>query len=411
MFEQRLPYGIWDADNHFPEPQDAIPRYIDPKFRDKVAVDVIRRERDRLKAESEANPDDARLANMARMLEDKSIAPGMTLNRLNPYKTLSPEEREELLHEFRAVGDAISTPESRLAVMDAQGLEGVLMFPQREGLIVHDCFPDDVEATFANVRAFNRYVETEWGYAYADRIFIPAAMSFADVDLAIQELEHVIEHGAKTVLLPPGPINHHSPADPKFDPFWARAEEAGVNISVHLNYTEYQHQSVDWGEDPNAHYTKQPGFTAFQWFAYWGDRPVMELTAALIFHNLFTRFPGLKVCLAEQGSVWLPYALRKMDHGFMLGRPATFGPQLDARPSEIFRNHFLVAPFPEEIIKRPLEVLTIDQLVFGSDFPHGEGLDDPSKYVTQAQFDDLTEEDQRKLMRDNLRDFLVGSSA
>ena len=45
--------------------------------------------------------------------------------------------------------------------MDAQGVEGALMFPQREGLIVHDCFPDDVPATFANVRAFNRFVAGE----------------------------------------------------------------------------------------------------------------------------------------------------------------------------------------------------------------------------------------------------------
>ena len=46
MFEQRLPYGLWDADQHFPEPERCIPDYIDPKFREsgQVAVDVIRRE-------------------------------------------------------------------------------------------------------------------------------------------------------------------------------------------------------------------------------------------------------------------------------------------------------------------------------------------------------------------------------
>jgi predicted TIM-barrel fold metal-dependent hydrolase len=283
------------------------------------------------------------------------------------------------------------------------------MYPQREGLIVHDAFPENVEATFANVRAFNRYVENEWGFSYENRIFIPAVISFLDVELAVAELERVIAAGARTVLLPPGPINQHSPADPKFDPFWVRASEAGLGIAVHLNFTDYQRQSAVWSEDPDRHYNLQPGFTAFQWFAYWGDRPIMELCAALIFHNFFTRYPNMRVCISEQGSVWVPYAIRKMDHAFMLGRPATFGDRLPARPSEIFRNHFLVAPFPEESLKRPLEVVSTDQLVFGSDFPHGEGLDDPSKYITQIG--DLTEEDQRKIMRDNLASFLVGSGA
>lgn len=70
-------------------------------------------------------------------------------------------------------------------------------------------------------------------------------------------------------------MNRHSPADPRFDPFWARAEEAGLNIAVHLNYTEYQQQSAMWGEDPSAHYTAAPGFTAFQWTNYWGDQRKM----------------------------------------------------------------------------------------------------------------------------------------
>ena len=156
-------------------------------------------------------------------MDDNAIRPGATLNKLNPWTDLTAEERAARIAEFRALGDQVATPEGRLAVMDAQGVEGTLMFPQREGLIVHDCFPDDAAATFANVRAFNRYVAEEWGFARDNRIFIPAAMSFLDVDLAIAELERLIDDGVRTILLPPGPINRRSPADPEFDPFWRRA--------------------------------------------------------------------------------------------------------------------------------------------------------------------------------------------
>ena len=84
----------------------------------------------------------------------------------------------------------------------------------------------------------------------------------------------------------------------------------------------------------------------------------------------------MKVCLSEQGTVWVPYTIRKMDHAFLLGRKAKWSEtgRLDRRPSEIFREHFVVAPFPEENVERVVAEVGIEPIVFGSDFPHGEGL-------------------------------------
>jgi predicted TIM-barrel fold metal-dependent hydrolase len=211
----------------------------------------------------------------------------------------------------------------------------------------------------------------------------------------------VLDEDARVVLLPPGPLNGRSPADPYYDPFWARIQEAGARVVVHLGYTRYQRAGVDFGYDPDTHYFD--GFDAFQWFAYWGDRPIMETVAAMIFHNLFTRFPDLRVGIIEHGAVWVPYTVRKMDHGHMMGREARHG-TLPERPSDVFRRHFLVAPYPEENVRRILDVLTPDSLVFGSDFPHPEGLPDPVTYVHELR--DLTEADQRKIMSDNLAGFL-----
>ena len=142
---------------------------------------------------------------------------------------------------------------------------------------------------------------------------------------------------------------------------------------MHLGGTDYQKYGADWSEDPE---TVFGDFDAFQWMMYWGDRPAMELTAALVLQNFFGRFPNIRVCLSEQGTVWLPYTLRKMDHAFLMGRKAKWAEngRLDARPSEIFRQHFIVAPFPEENVQRVVSDVGIEPIVFGSDFPHGEGL-------------------------------------
>jgi predicted TIM-barrel fold metal-dependent hydrolase len=124
----------------------------------------------------------------------------------------------------------------------------------------------------------------------------------------------------------------------------------------------------------------------------------------MVLHNLFGRFPNIRVCLSEQGTVWLPYAVRKMDHAFFMGRKAKWG-ELQDRPSRIFAEHFVVAPFPEENVQRVIEAVGTKPIVFGSDFPHGEGLAYPRQYA-KAQLAGLPDDQVRAIMRDNLANFL-----
>ena len=161
-------------------------------------------------------------------------------------------------------------------------------------------------------------------------MFLPPYLALADVDLALAELEVLLDTGAPMVQFKSGhahggrdnPFGGRSIADPVFDPIWARIDEAGLRVAVHLGATDYQKYGADWSEDPDVTFG---GFDAFQWVMYWGDRPAMELTAGMILHNLFGRFPNVQVCLSEQGTVWLPYTLRKMDHAFLMGRKAKWG--------------------------------------------------------------------------------------
>jgi len=87
-----------------------------------------------------------------------------------------------------------------------------------------------------------------------------------------------------------------------------------------------------------------------------------------------------------------------------MGRKARWG-RLERRPSQIFREHFIVAPFPEENVKRVVAEVGIEPIVFGSDFPHGEGLAYPSQYVA-AQLQGMSDADVKSIMRDNLARFL-----
>jgi predicted TIM-barrel fold metal-dependent hydrolase len=130
----------------------------------------------------------------------------------------------------------------------------------------------------------------------------------------------------------------------------------------------------------------------------------METVTSMIMHGLFQRFPDIHVCLAEQGTTWTPYLLRKLDHAYLMGRKARWA-ELDRRPSEIFRDHFVVAPFPEENVRRVIDEIGIEPVVFGSDFPHGEGLAFPKQYIS-AQLDGFPQDEVDAIMRDNLARFL-----
>ena len=101
-----------------------------------------------------------------------------------------------------------------------------------------------------------------------------------------------------------------------------------MRVVTHVGPTDYAKYGADFSEDPDA---VLRDFDAFQWALYWGDRPAMDTVASLILHGLFGRFPNVRVCLSEQGTVWLPYLLRKLDATYHLGRPRASASSTGAR--------------------------------------------------------------------------------
>jgi predicted TIM-barrel fold metal-dependent hydrolase len=74
------------------------------------------------------------------------------------------------------------------------------------------------------------------------------------------------------------------------------------------------------------------------------------------------------------------------------------------RPSEIFKQHCWVAPYPEDDIDAVIDVLGADRVLFGSDFPHPEGMVQPAKFadlMTRHSPDEV-----RLVMRDNAAELL-----
>jgi predicted TIM-barrel fold metal-dependent hydrolase len=127
--------------------------------------------------------------------------------------------------------------------------------------------------------------------------------------------------------------------------------------------------------------------------------------ASLIFGNLFGRFPGLRVLSIENGSRWVPKLLADMDHVMHYTQPTTLWPggALSGLPSETFKQHVHVAPFYEphyEVSVRDLvDLLGVDRVIFGSDWPHGEGKATPNDDLDDLEA--LSDAERHTILRDN----------
>jgi predicted TIM-barrel fold metal-dependent hydrolase len=121
-----------------------------------------------------------------------------------------------------------------------------------------------------------------------------------------------------------------------------------------------------WSEDTDITFFTMD---AFIWTTYWGDRPAIETVWAFASHGLVERFPKLRVVLSEMGSVGGLHG--PQDGPCVHAGQAGHLRELARRPSETFREHFFVAPSPQESVSRVTEVVGVEPVVLGSDFPTG----------------------------------------
>ena len=261
-------------------------------------------------------------------------------------------------------------------------------------------YVDDTEALYANLASYNRWYDEAWGFNYEDRIYATALLSLRDLDHAVALTDDIIARGAKVVLLPTGPAYGRSPGDPYFDPVWARLNEAGVVVALHvMPFWYFDAISPAWGHDDDPQAWRM---SAWQWMNIYGERPVVDTISALIFDNLFGRHPRLRVLISEHGASWVPHTLHHMDKSRGMGRNGPWiGGQLGERPSAVFKQHVRVAPYPEDDIPGIVGELDGDDgvLVFGSDFPHPEGVVTPADF--EALLDPLGDDAKRRIMHEN----------
>ena len=380
-------YGLFDADNHYYEAEDAFTRHIAPAMA-------------------------RRCMQWAEIGGKKRLLVGGRVNSFIPNPTFDPiakpgvlveffkgkgkdKDVKELFGDLEPIRPEYRDRDARLAVMDDQRIEAAWLFPTL-GVGMEAALVDDPPAAMAAFSAFNRWLEDDWGYAYQERIFAVPYLCLADVDLAVAELERVLDRGARLLNIRTGPVTtsegSRSPFTEEFDPVWARINEAGVTVTVHGGDGGYAGHVAAW--EPNEGYQSFSA-TPLQRVLL-ANRPVTETFAAVLCHRLFDRHPNVRMASIENGASWVSFLMR------LVNRAASQSPGwFTERPSETFKRHVWVSPFWEDDPAKASETIGIERTVFGSDWPHTEGVAEPREYLHALER--LGPENVRKIMRDNAR--------
>ena len=386
MPSRRLPFPVFDADNHFYETEEALTKFLPANRKNAIEYVLVGGE--------------AKIAVRGHIVSD--YVPDHTFELVPP-----PGAQEEWVRHgsggnsfhgvmgepMRAI-PAFREPAPRLEVMDELGIDYTLMFPTLAGL-VEERMKDDPELIHDVVHAFNRWMYETWSFDYKDRIFATPVIALPIVERALEELEWCLQRGARTVLVRPAPVpgfrGTRSFGLDEFDPFWQACVKAAIPVSMHASESGYAEFVNVWEPGDGDLHSRS---TAFRMLVI-GKRAIEDAMGALVCHGALSRNPGLRILSIENGASWVSHLFEGLRDVY-----AKVPQSFSEDPVKAFKRCVYVAPFWGDSFSEIAGVVGIDRLIFGSDWPHPEGLKDPVALVDDLA--DLAQEDRAKVMGGNM---------
>jgi len=282
--------------------------------------------------------------------------------------------------------------DQRIAELEADGQVAEVVFPNTVppffptgALVARPPTADDLDLRWAGLRAHNRWL-ADWCGNEPERRAGIAQVFLNDVDAAVAEARWVAESGLRGGILIPA-VPDDCDLEPlytkTYDPLWQVCEELDLVVNTHSgsghpDYGTHPSSSMIWAIET-------------EWMAH---RPLWHM----IMSGVFERFPGMRFVLSEQGCAWVPSTLAQLDG---LHMAASFGragelkldpeAHLPMRPSEYFeRNIWIGASFPRARDAAAMRKLGLHKVMWGSDYPHHEGVSPFTREHLRRSFHDWT---------------------
>ena len=367
-------FKVFDSDMHIMEPPDLWERYIDPEFRSLAP-----------RGRTSENVRDLGM-----------IFPNVPAHAKRsagtPHRGQNFSKNQELYRDHARRG---WSAEVQLEAMDTEGIDVAVLFPTRGlGILT---YPDqDPRFAAALARAYNDWLH-DFCQADPHRLLGAGMISVYDINDAVQETHRVVEDfGFRSVFLRSNIVNGKNWTDPYYEPLWSTLEELNLPLGFH-EATASRSRQVGEQFEPNFGLRR----------VYAQPFEQMMGLGSFLGGGILARHPKLTVAFLEANCSWLPWLLWRLDEGYER-EGDIFMTDLTMSPSEYFKRQCFISVEPDEAPARhTIEEFGCDQLVFSTDYPHGD-----SRYPHAVESFlklSLPDTDKRKILWDNCARFYRGA--
>jgi predicted TIM-barrel fold metal-dependent hydrolase len=276
-----------------------------------------------------------------------------------------------------------TTPELRLQDQDRDGICGEVLYGV-SGLASKLGEPQLVTIVY---EIYNGWL-ADFCRSCPQRFAGLACVPSHDARLAAKETRRAVKLGLRGVEFPASsattPLWH-----PDWEPLWHAAEECELSISFHAGGTPSKPIQTDDVRTLKAAHASR--LTQFQIVT-------AEFLSAVIFGGALERHANLKIVLGESGLGWIPYVLERMDLEF---EDQFRDLDLSLKPSEYWRRQMYATFQQDHVGIALLDTLGADNVMWGSDYPHPDGVFPDSQEVLQQQLGRVPEAARSKIVCDN----------
>jgi predicted TIM-barrel fold metal-dependent hydrolase len=359
---------IISSDSHVFEPPDLWTRRIDKAYRQRAP---------RLQRVGEVDH---------LVIEDGQTIAGIGLisnagARYEAPETISDHGRFEDVH------SGGYDPDQHLQDMRLDGVAGEVLYPS-QGLFYFKVA--DSQLLSAIFRTYNDWL-AEFCSTDPERLKGIAMINLDDVQDGIRELERTARLGFVGAMISEYPPEERRYDNPEYEPFWAAAQALGMSLSLH---TATRRQGLNSGmaqrtvRDASRRATK----------AFLPATSICDM----LFSGVFERYPRLTVVVVEFELSWVPYLLNTMDYTYReRHEEATYRFKDGLLPSDLFHRQVLLSFQEDAVGIRLRDLIGVDNIMWGSDYPHSESTFPRSRQVLSQILAGVPEDEQAKIVGQN----------
>ena len=302
-------------------------------------------------------------------------------------------ERVTRVDVFENVRPGGYIPEEHVKDMDIDGVDVSVLYPT-VGLMLYGSVADSAFLT-AIFRAYNDFA-AEYCSEYPKRLFGIAMINLDVVDEAVKELERCRKMGIVGGMIPVYPPHARGYDSTEYEPFWAAAQDLRMPLSLHTATNRVgsvpAYSTAD--ESPSSQILAE---------LCTQDYFVRMSLAQMIYSGVFERYPKLQAGTVEHELAWIPNFLDRLDFNYtQRGYDSTwYRFKEDMLPSDYFHRNVFAGFQEDSLGLRDRGIIGIDNIQWGSDYPHTESTFPRSREILEEILSDCTQEEKAKIAGGN----------